>query len=133
MQYIYGFIKTPIFVLNSQYDEIILNGSYKLPCMPPGCSASDEAHLWHYQKVFTEQLQPVLSSPSSNGYFIDSCYIHCQTFQVDKVWMNYAISGHSIAKTFGDWYFERSSNTRLKDCTYYPCNPTCPPEHKEMP
>lgn len=117
-------------MLNSQYDEIILNTSYGQPCMPPGCSAADNAHLKNYEKVFNQQIEPVYSSPSSNGYFIDSCYIHCQTFQVDEVWTHYAINDHSIAKSFGDWYFDRSANTRLKDCANYPCNPTCPPKDK---
>ena len=94
--------------------------------MPPGCSAEDDALLKHYEDVFNQQVEPVLSSPSQNGYFLDSCYIHCQTFQDDKVWMHYAISGHTIARTFGDWYFKRSAEARLKDCENYPCNPTCP-------
>ena len=31
-----------------------------------------------------------------------------------------------MAQSFGDWYFERSTDTRLKDCDGLPCNPTCP-------
>lgn len=125
LQYIYSYIKTPIFVLNSQYDAIILNETYRQPCLPPNCSAQGKAEFQHYEDIFNQQIQPVLSSPKSNGYFLDSCFIHCQTFQSDKVWSRYAIKGHTIAQSFGDWYFQRSTNTRLKDCEDYPCNPSC--------
>lgn len=123
--YIYKYIKTPIFVLNSQYDKAVLTGAYRQPCMPPNCSASGLASLIRYEAEFDRQVEPVISSPPTNGYFIDSCYVHCQTFQDDRVWSRNAINGRSIADTFGDWYFKRRSDTRVKDCTDFPCNPTC--------
>ena len=94
--------------------------------MPPHCSEEGMTYLRNYERVFNEQIHPVIASPLSNGYFLDSCFVHCQTFEVDEVWIDYAIQGHSIARTFGDWYFERSHETRLKDCENYPCNPSCP-------
>ena len=48
-------------------------------------------------------------------------------YEDDRVWTQYAINSRSIAlrRRFGDWYFDRSSDTRLKDCNDFPCNPTC--------
>ena len=69
----------------------------------------------HYKEEFDHQVQPVLSSPSSNGYFLDSCFVHCQTIENDDVWSKYAIEGRTIAQSFGDWYFDRSADTRLAE------------------
>ncbi len=129
-QYIYNYIKTPIYVVNSQYDSIILETVYLLPCTPPDCSAEGTAFLKQYKAEFDRQVGPVLSSPPQNGYFFDSCYIHCQTIENDLAWTGVAINGVTMAQSFGDWYFERSANTRLKGCdTDFPCNPTCPNLH----
>ena len=110
---------------------MILNGSYGQPCLPPHCDKEGETSLRNYEKVFNEQTRPIISSPPSNGYFLDSCFVHCQTFQSDKTWSEYAIRGRTIAKTFGDWYMERSHETRLKDCENYPCNPSCSKVHSD--
>ena len=121
-------------MLNSQYDKIILEDVYLQPCIPPNCSEEGEELLRHYKAEFDHQVQPVLSSPPSNGYFLDSCLIHCQTYDEDRVWSQYAIYGRTMAQTFGDWYYDRGSpgSTRLKDCdTDYPCNPTCPDERRK--
>ena len=127
MQTIYQYVSTPLFVLNPQYDSIILELSYLQPCLPPNCDEQGLESWNRYKTEFDRQVQPILSSPQTNGYFLDSCYIHCQTFESDTVWTQYAINGRSIRNVFGDWYFNRSTNTRLKDCDEdYPCNPTCP-------
>ena len=126
VQTIYQYVRTPLFVLNSQYDSLILESTYLQPCVPPNCDEEGQESLNRYKAEFDRQVQPILSSPQTNGYFLDSCYIHCQTFENDTVWTQFAINGRSIRNTFGDWYFDRSTNTRLKDCDGYPCNPTCP-------
>lgn len=127
LQFIYNYVETPIYVANSQYDSVILEGVYLLPCTPPECTAEGTAFLRDFKAAFDRQVEPVLSSPSQNGYFLDSCYIHCQTFESDITWSEISIGGVTMAQSFGDWYFERSgSSTRLKDCdTDFPCNPTC--------
>ena len=126
-QYLYNNIKTPLFVLNSQYDTAQLSGLYKLPCLPPkNCSTEDMKLLQHFNQVFMEKLQPVLAS-TSNGYFIDSCLIHTQA-HADKSWTMITAQGHPLRESFADWYYERPSSegaTRVVDCKY-PCNPTCP-------
>ena len=114
-------------MLNSQYDSIILQKGVLLPCAPPDCNIEETAIFESYKEDFNHQVEPVLSSPSKNGYFIDSCYIHCQTYEDDVAWTQISINGVTIAQSFGDWYFGRSANTRLKDCDDgFPCNPTCP-------
>ncbi len=125
MQDIYNYITTPIFVLNSLYDSSIFEFLIQKSCTTSACV--EESGIFEvYKEEFARQAQPVLTSPSQNGYFLDSCVIHCQTNVDDRTWSEIAINGRSIAQSFGDWYFERSA-VRLKDCdTDLPCNPTCP-------
>ena len=126
LQYIYSYIKAPLFVLNSQYDTNQL-AHYRLPCVPSAsknCSSEDVKLLQHFNQVFVEKLQPVLAS-TSNGYFIDSCFAHCQAR--GSKWSTISAKGHLMRESFADWYYEKPSSegaTRVLDCPY-PCNPTC--------
>ena len=111
-------------MLNPLYDSVVI-GLVKQVCLPPSCPDEESALLEIYGNGFSQQIEPVLSSHSSNGYFFDSCIVHCQT--TSDLWTEIAIDGRTIAQVVGDWYFERSTDARLKDCdTDLPCNPTCP-------
>ena len=127
MQNIYDYINTPLFVLNPQYDSVILQLVIMLQCMPSDCNEDEIAVIERYKADFVRQAQPILSSPSRNGYFLDSCYIHCQTIEDNIAWSQITINGVTMAEAIGDWYFERSTtNSRLQDCDGVFCNPTCP-------
>lgn len=117
-------MRTPLFILNSQYDSVLLEFAHGIMCRPPNCDSEGAAAFQHYYDSFDRAVQPVLSSPPSNGYFLDSCYDHCVTPQAEA-WSQYTIDGSTIAEAVGDWYFGRSANTRLRDCAVFPCNPTC--------
>jgi hypothetical protein len=124
LQYIYADIKTPIFVLNSMYDTAQLKDIFGLPCLPGNCSDEMMKKFEYFHEVFVKKIAPVLSS--SNGYYFDSCLVHCQTL-ADKPWQSYQAVGHPMRESFADWYFERPSPvnaTRVKDCDY-PCNHSC--------
>ncbi|CAI0472708.1 unnamed protein product [Linum tenue] len=59
------------------------------------------------------------------GYFINSCFIHCQTW-FSPTWHSPSsprINNKTIAESVGDWYFDRQEVKQI-DCPY-PCNPTC--------
>ena len=113
-------------MLNPLYDSEALN-FFDLACTPPDCSEEELNGLEFYRAVFARQIEPVISSPPENGYFFDSCFIHCQAINDDVAWSQIRVGSRSIVESFGDWYFERSDRTRLKDCdTDLPCNPTCP-------
>lgn len=128
MQNIYDFIETPLFVINSQYDSLILQQTVLIQCMPSDCSDEEIAAIERYNTDFDRQAEPIFSSPSQNGYFIDSCFIHCQTIEDNTAWSRVTIDGITMAQAVGDWYYERSiaTNTRLQDCNEVSCNPTCP-------
>ena len=121
MQYLYEYIDTPIYVVNSQYDSDIISNV----CL--NCTGDVlENFIEAYKERFDMQAVPVINSSSTNGYFFDSCYIHCQTIENDLAWNEVEIDGVTMAESFGDWYFDRSTNTRLVDCVGVSCNPTCP-------
>ncbi|XVE61874.1 hypothetical protein DITRI_Ditri06bG0074200 [Diplodiscus trichospermus] len=59
------------------------------------------------------------------GMFIDSCFIHCQTWMAET-WHSPnspRINNKTIAESVGDWYFNRNVSKQI-NCPY-PCNPTC--------
>lgn len=67
------------------------------------------------------------SDSKSNGLFINSCFAHCQS-ELPNTWNNQpggcpAIQNKGIAKSFGDWYFDRAE-VKAIDCPY-PCDGTC--------
>ena len=153
MQYTYPYIKTSIFVLNSLYDTAQLSAN-QLGCLPPNCSQEQMeffdnfrvvsqtmtaayscvtcVHVPHFPpphlqlQEFLSQATPAIIS-TSNGFFGDSCLVHCQTLY-DDTWSVYKVSGQLMSETFANWYFGRNGKTRVLDCTY-PCNPTCPRVH----
>ena len=68
-----------------------------------------------------------------NGYFFDSCLVHCQTLS-DETWTTYTINKQSIEATFSAWYYENEDpniSTKIKDCPY-PCNTSCSNKRKSL-
>ncbi|GER28183.1 pectinacetylesterase family protein [Striga asiatica] len=66
-----------------------------------------------------------LALSTSKGYFINSCYAHCQT-ETQETWLrgdSPVLDNKSIAKAVGDWYYDRSPFKKI-DCPY-PCDKTC--------
>ena len=141
-QYIFQFIKTPVFIANSLYDTAQLAGLLGLECLPPNCSDAMMKFFFNFRNVnsaystspyctfmfsiqqFLDQLAPALATEST-GVFADSCLVHCQTL-TDNTWTQFLVGGQSMRDTFSDWYFDRSSGkTKEVDCVF-PCNPTCP-------
>ncbi|KAL3619109.1 Pectin acetylesterase 8 [Castilleja foliolosa] len=90
-------IQTPLFVVNAAYDSWQIKN-----ILAPG--VADTHGAWHdcktdILKCTTTQLQTMqdfrtqfinalagLNSSASNGYFINSCYAHCQT-QMQETWL----------------------------------------------
>ena len=85
----------------------------------------------HVYQEFREQAAAVIQSNSTmNGYFLDSCLVHCQTL-FDDTWTTYTVNKQSIAYTFAAWYYgtqQLKADTKLQDCVY-PCNQSCPKKH----
>ena len=70
---------------------------------------------------FLSAAGPAINS-KTNGVFIDSCLVHCQSLN-DHSWAQVKVGGQTAIETFSNWY---SNNGIAKevDCAY-PCNDTC--------
>ncbi|KAK4422434.1 Pectin acetylesterase 8 [Sesamum alatum] len=129
-------IRTPLFIVNAAYDSWQIKN-----ILAPG--VADPHGLWHdcktdIIKCSTSQLQTMqefrsqflnavsgLGSSTSRGYFINSCYAHCQT-EMQETWYRSdspVLNNKTIAKAVGDWFYDRSPFQKI-DCPY-PCDKTC--------
>ncbi|KAK6116929.1 hypothetical protein DH2020_049304 [Rehmannia glutinosa] len=129
-------IKTPLFIVNAAYDSWQIKN-----ILAPG--VADPHGHWHncktdIEKCSTTQLQTMqgfrsqfinalsgLGSSASRGYFINSCYAHCQT-ETQETWLRSdspVLNNKTIAKAVGDWFYDRSPFQKI-DCPY-PCDKTC--------
>ncbi|KAK4849081.1 hypothetical protein QYF36_020613 [Acer negundo] len=129
-------IKTPLFLLNAAYDVWQLQSSLAPASADPlgqwkDCKA-DNAHCNSSQIEFLQDFRnemlntiKVFSESDQNGLFINSCFAHCQSERQDTWFANDSpvIGNKSIAKSVGDWYFDRVA-VKTIDCPY-PCDNTC--------
>ncbi|EES00677.1 hypothetical protein BDA96_03G159200 [Sorghum bicolor] len=131
-------IKTPLFLLNAAYDfiQIVLslapdradpNGAWRA-CKSnrTACSASQMSFLQDFRDQMVASVRG-FSGSRSNGLFISSCFAHCQSEQLGtwntKPGGSPTIQNKGIAKSVGDWYFDRAE-VKAIDCRY-PCDNTC--------
>ncbi|KAJ9134920.1 hypothetical protein P3X46_032160 [Hevea brasiliensis] len=136
-QYVTQTMQTPLFVINSGYDFWQLKNIMAPSAADPKgawksckldltkCSADQLKTVQDYRLQFLSALNTGAGSNPSNGYFIDSCYAHCQSGSA-TVWLadkSPVVANTKIGKAVGDWFYDRA-NFRKIDCPY-PCNPTC--------
>ncbi|KAK3164271.1 hypothetical protein QOZ80_1AG0015090 [Eleusine coracana subsp. coracana] len=131
-------IKTPIFLLNSAYDAWQIqdslaptsadtNSSWRAcKINRSACNASQMKFLQDFRDQMVASVRG-FSNSENNGLFINSCFAHCQS-ELPNTWNNApggspAIQNKGIAKSFGDWYFDRAE-VKAIDCPY-PCDGTC--------
>ncbi|XP_047971190.1 pectin acetylesterase 8-like isoform X1 [Salvia hispanica] len=129
-------IQTPLFLVNAAYDSWQIKN-----ILAPG--VADPHGLWHncktdINKCSTSQLQVMqefrtaflgalsgVQNSATKGYYINSCYAHCQT-EMQETWLRDdapVLDGKNIGKAVGDWYYDRSPFQKI-DCPY-PCDKTC--------
>lgn len=129
-------IQTPVFLVHPGYDfwqiqHIFVpnaSSSHKnwVKCQLDihNCNQDQMKVLEGYRDSLLKTLSGFLER-KDGGIFINSCYIHCQTWS-GETWHSLnspRINNMTIAEAVGDWYFNRKA-VREIDCSY-PCNPTC--------
>ncbi|XP_065840834.1 uncharacterized protein [Oscarella lobularis] len=122
-QYAYEYLKTPLFVFNSQYDTWQLDYILELGCRPPNCNARQMKHFNAWRPTYLKALGPAIDNPTS-GLFIDSCLVHCQSLDTSW-WSQVTVNGTSANDAFAQWYFSNGSVTTKEIDKPYPHNPTC--------
>ncbi|CAN4075831.1 unnamed protein product [Withania somnifera] len=129
-------IQTPLFLVNAAYDSwqiknILAPGvadphgtwrNCKLDILK--CSSAQLQTMQGFRTEFLKVLNS-LGPSSTRGYYINSCYAHCQT-GTQETWLrddSPVLAGTTIAKAVGDWFYDRKRFQEI-DCPY-PCNKTC--------
>lgn len=128
-------LKTPLFLVNPAYDF----WQIQHVLVPAASLLSDEwricrlniqkCHSHHVDILqgFRKSLLNALSEferKKETGMFINSCFIHCQTWM--ETWHgpnSPKVNNKTIAETVGEWYFNKGQ-PKLVDCPF-PCNPSC--------
>nr|GMC93692.1 pectin acetylesterase 5-like [Ipomoea batatas]GME17509.1 pectin acetylesterase 5-like [Ipomoea batatas] len=129
-------IKTPVFLVNPSYDfwqirhilvpeksdphgswrQCVLNINY--------CNSSQLEVLQGFRNSMLRTLGEFQKN-AEGGMFINSCFIHCQTWITDT-WHSPnspKINSRTIAESVGDWYFNRKPVKYID--VPFPGNPTC--------
>ncbi|EPS71696.1 hypothetical protein M569_03061, partial [Genlisea aurea] len=135
-------IRTPLFIVNAAYDSWQIKNILAPGVADPHgtwhdcktditkCSKSQLQTMQDFRTQFLKSLNDgvgssLTSTPSSKGYFINSCYAHCQT-EMQETWFRSdspLLNDKTIAEAIGDWFFDRNSFQHI-DCAY-PCDKTC--------
>lgn len=104
-----GFVKTPIFVINSKYDtwqeKAIIGADTTITSksLPPAAK-----QFWiDYGKKMVTMLEAL--SPQ-HGYFVSNCPAHCQT-GTSASWTGMSIDGTIMGDAFTAWHAAHSSSS----------------------
>ncbi|KAL6533701.1 hypothetical protein OROHE_013534 [Orobanche hederae] len=116
-----GDIQTPLFLLNSAFDQYQISVNLRpYPADEPGwpsctndtktCTPDQLRTMKDFRNTFLETLNDVGDSPSnSRGMFINSCYLH-DYISSSQRWNSDGsprLDNKTIAHAVGDWYFDR--------------------------
>ncbi|KAG5592281.1 hypothetical protein H5410_042795 [Solanum commersonii] len=107
-------IQTPLFIINSAYD----GWQVRNILVPRGTDPKG------FRLNFLKALEG-LGPSSTRGYYINSCFAHCQT-QKQASWFgpnSPRLFNKTIAEAVGDWVLEINQFRQI-DCPY-PCDKTC--------
>jgi len=133
-QYAYPYIKhVPVFITNSLYDTFQTSSILQLGCDPGHTGNCTDKQLSEFQQ-YRDDMLTVLSEVTNNprdGYFLNGCYQHESSCQ-DIDFMGIKINGQTALQTFSNWYFQKSSATKLFDVRW-PNDATCRPADQHGP
>ncbi|KAH7515004.1 hypothetical protein FEM48_Zijuj11G0150300 [Ziziphus jujuba var. spinosa] len=144
-QYVIQHVQTPIYIINSPYDQwqvmnILVPGTADphgnwLPCKQDvrNCSSDQIETMQQFRSKFLDALGGLLEKNSeSNGMFIDSCYEHCHIDKQETWFRNDStvVSNKKLADEVGDWFYDDKYQPLQKpDCPYPFCLDGSPPAY----
>ncbi|GER56205.1 pectinacetylesterase family protein [Striga asiatica] len=126
-----GDIETPLFLLNSAFDQYQITVNLKPnPNNEPGwgsciwniytCTPSQLQLIKDFRNTFIETVNNS-GDCSSRGLFINSCYIHDYLWSAQR-WTSVTLKNKSIAQAIGDWYFDRATVKLIDTHSDHPIN-----------
>ncbi|CAN4076448.1 unnamed protein product [Withania somnifera] len=129
-------IQTPLFILNAAYDHWQVRNILVTPGTDPkgvwkscraninNCTPDQLKVLQDFRLDFLKALEG-LGPSSTRGYYINSCFSHCQTLE-QAYWFgpnSPRLFNKTIAEAVGDWFWDRD---QFQQIDYpYPCDKTC--------
>ncbi|KAH0732724.1 hypothetical protein KY290_003571 [Solanum tuberosum] len=129
-------IKTPLFIINAAYDHWQVRNILVAPGTDPkgawtsckanikNCTPYQLTVLQGFREDFLKALEG-LGRSSTRGYYINSCFSHCQS-QQQAYWFGLnspRLFNKTIAEAVRDWFLETDQYRHI-DCPY-PCDKTC--------
>jgi len=126
---LYPFIKSPLFVMENQYDKNQLTSQLGLPANMVNTSKGRE-FVAYFGRAMRNSTERQLSLKPKDGLFLPSCISHTGDLGVKS---KTSIRGINQSALLGDWFFQLGkfdSHQIVDDCLMkdpgLPCNPTCP-------
>ena len=121
------YIKTPLFVIQNQFDKYQLSNVMGLPGADHGSDTAQRYLKYYGQAQALSASQVVLNTAKSDGLWLASCFDHTGNYMAKSA-ANMTINGTRIMDAVGDWFFGRNmmSHHIIDDCGAPPCNPACP-------
>lgn len=136
-EYVVQTMTTPLFIINAAYDSWQIknilapksadrSGAWNSCTLNlKKCSATQLAVVQNYKDQFHNAVTLGLGNRPSCGYFVDSCYAHCQAGSAAG-WLgdkSPQLANTKIGKAVGDWFWGRATFRSFDKP--YPSNPTC--------
>eukprot|EP00730_Choanoeca_flexa_P006652 TRINITY_DN12195_c0_g1_i1.p2 TRINITY_DN12195_c0_g1~~TRINITY_DN12195_c0_g1_i1.p2 ORF type:complete len:177 (+),score=56.54 TRINITY_DN12195_c0_g1_i1:1008-1538(+) len=122
MSVLYSHIRTPLFVLENQFDSNQIKT--QMQCPPP-FNASKKAYIRYYGINMNNSVQQT-KGVAQNGMYFASCFSHGTSL---KFGSHTKVQGATTVQAVGNWYFNRTTtHMYFDDCASsdgLPCNPTC--------
>ena len=102
-----GYIKTPIFIMNSMFDSWQTKHLMKLSCdvtaSNSNCSDRETRYLKQYRESFLNSMTAFLiDGQQDGGCFLSACPTHSMAND-DKFWLHSYIDGANMRKAMLDW------------------------------
>uniref|UniRef100_A0A1D1YAA9 Pectin acetylesterase n=2 Tax=Anthurium amnicola TaxID=1678845 RepID=A0A1D1YAA9_9ARAE len=135
-QYVVPQVRTPLFILNSAYDSWQIRNVLVPPESDPTgawkqcradisqCNVNQIEALQGFRRNFLGALGRLETDPS-RGYFINSCFAHCQT-ELTATWKfahSPVLGNTTVAEAVGVWFYDLR-DFKMIDCPY-PCDSSC--------
>jgi hypothetical protein len=117
-----SFVQTPVFVVQSQTDEVVMQWHDMLPDVPslPTVQPEESAFMREWHLNMTVALTAPERAKTIAGYFTAACWTHCNFNSQYPL-----IDGLNWYQAFGNYYFNRTPSSYHMDQCGEMCNPTC--------
>eukprot|EP00036_Acanthoecidae_sp_10tr_P009142 CAMPEP_0182918216 /NCGR_PEP_ID=MMETSP0105_2-20130417/1957_1 /TAXON_ID=81532 ORGANISM="Acanthoeca-like sp., Strain 10tr" /NCGR_SAMPLE_ID=MMETSP0105_2 /ASSEMBLY_ACC=CAM_ASM_000205 /LENGTH=466 /DNA_ID=CAMNT_0025055277 /DNA_START=11 /DNA_END=1411 /DNA_ORIENTATION=+ len=123
----YSYIKTPLFVIQNQFDSYQLITVMGLPQADHSSQVAQQYLEYYGRAQVLSASQVVSNTAKSDGLWLASCFAHTGPYMA-KTAANMTINGTRLMEVVGDWFFRRNTMSHhiIDNCGVVPCNPACP-------